>query len=94
MTTTFVSTTQAQVGDYKFLAQMVKVKEIEFDWAVENAPCLGEEIDFITRNACTEWVVEVEGDETEEEFEELLTNQITNETGWCVNWIEYDLISA
>lgn len=95
--TTFLAPTEAQVGDYKFLAQMVKVWSVDFDFTSEDEdeeePST-EEKASIADSACTEWVVEVEGDETEEEFEELLRNQITESIGWCLDCVEYDLISA
>ena len=92
--TTFLAPTEAQVGDYKFLAQMVKVTEIEFDFNREDVDVSEEEMETITKDACTEWVVEVDGDETVEEFGELLTEQISDETGWCVEDISWVLISA
>jgi hypothetical protein len=86
--------TKAQVGDYKFLAQMVKVNDIEFDFNCEDGELSDEEMDAITKDACTEWVVEVEGGETETEFGVLLSNQIADETGWLVEGMDWEVVTA
>ena len=86
--------TKAQVGDYKFLAQMVKINDIEFDFNCEDGELSDEEMDAITKDACTEWVIEVEGGETETEFGVLLSDQITKETGWLVEGMDWEVVTA
>ena len=97
-TTMIPAPTKGEVAGFPIYGQTFKVTSISFDWEVDNEDDIpsDEEKDAITNNVVQgEWVVVTsDSDWDEDTYADQLVNQITDETGWLVDTINYQFVTV